>query len=123
MNFLLNSEPTQNGSVLFVIIGVIVVAALYIGLAYLRKWIERKQIAEQQAVIPEEDDSEDESGFGAVNNNQIAVVTYGDRDPDTFAKTPYKSIILNYNSYAVRVTYKGTLYTVPSGGFVVIDYE
>ncbi len=59
MNFLLNSEPTQNGSMLFVIIGVIVVAALYIGLAYLRKWIERKQIAEQQAVIPEEDDSEE----------------------------------------------------------------
>ena len=71
----------------------------------------------------EEEDSEDESGFGAVNNNQIAVVTYGDRDPDTFAKTPYKSIILNYNSYAVRVTYNGVLYTVPSGGYIIIMYE
>lgn len=59
MNILLNSEPTQNGSVLFVIIGVIVVAALYLGLAYLRKCIERKQCAERQAVIPEEDDSEE----------------------------------------------------------------
>jgi cbb3-type cytochrome oxidase subunit 3 len=65
MNFLLNSEPSQNGSVLFVIIGVIVVAILYIGLAYLRKWIERKQIAEQQAVIPEEDDSEEVAAITA----------------------------------------------------------
>lgn len=65
MNLLLNSEPTQNGSVLFVIIGVIVVAALYIGLAYLRKLIERKQIAEQQFVIPEEDDSEEVAAITA----------------------------------------------------------
>lgn len=65
MNFLLNSEPTQNGSVLFVIIGVIVVAALYIGLAYLRKWIERKQIAEQQFVIPEENDYEEVAAITA----------------------------------------------------------
>ena len=72
----------------------------------------------------EDDDSEDDdSALGAVNNNQIAVVTYGDRDPDTFVKTPYKSIILNYNSYAVRVTYNGVLYTVPSGGYIVIMYD
>jgi hypothetical protein len=65
MNFLLNSEPSQNGSVLFVIIGVIVVVILYIGLAYLRKWIERRQIAEQQFVIPEEDDSEEVAAITA----------------------------------------------------------
>lgn len=59
MNLLLNSEPTQNGSVLFVIIGVIVVAALYIGLAYLRKWIERRQIAANQGAFSEEDLSEE----------------------------------------------------------------
>lgn len=62
---LLNSEPTQNGSVLFVIIGVIVVAALYLGLAYLRKRIEMKQIAEQQSVTPEEDDSEEVAAITA----------------------------------------------------------
>ena len=65
MNYLLDAEPVQNASVLFVIIGVIVVAVLYIGLAYLRKWIERKQIAEQQAVIPEEDDSEEVAAITA----------------------------------------------------------
>ena len=62
---LLNSEPAQNGSVLFVIIGVIVVATLYFGLAYLRKRIEMKQIAEQQSVIPEEDDSEEVAAITA----------------------------------------------------------
>ena len=69
----------------------------------------------------EEEETVEDSGL--VNNKHIVVVTYGDRDSTTFEKTPYKSIILNYNSYAVRVTYKGTLYTVPSGGFVVITYD
>ncbi|MBO7273221.1 MAG: hypothetical protein J6V22_00040, partial [Clostridia bacterium] len=70
------------------------------------------------------DETEDEnSDSNAVNNNHIVVVTYGDRDADTFEKTPYKSIILNYNSYAVRVTYNNTIYTVPSGGYIVIDYD
>ncbi|MBQ4273464.1 MAG: hypothetical protein IJB94_00645, partial [Clostridia bacterium] len=57
------------------------------------------------------------------NNNRVVAVTYGDRNAETFEKTPYKTIILNYNSYAVRVTYNGTLYTVPSGGYVVIRYN
>ena len=57
------------------------------------------------------------------NNNRVVAVTYGDRNTETFEKTPYKTIILNYNSYAVRVTYNGTLYTVPSGGYVVIRYN
>ena len=53
MAYLLNSEPTQNGSVIFVIIGVAVIAALYLVLAYLRKRIEMKKIAEQQARLKE----------------------------------------------------------------------
>ena len=69
----------------------------------------------------EEDEKEEDSEL--INNNQIVVVTYGDRNSETFEKTPFKSIILNYNSYAVRVTYNGTLYTVPSGGYVVIRYN
>ena len=77
--------------------------------------------AQVQGSDEETDDKTDESG--AVNNNQIVVVTYGDRDSETFEKTPYKSIILNYNSYAVRVTYNNTIYTVPSGGYIVIDYD
>lgn len=58
MSILLNSEPAQNGSVLFVIIGVVIIAALYLGLAYLRRRIEMKQFSEQQAAITEEDSEE-----------------------------------------------------------------
>ena len=78
----------------------------------------------------EEEDDESETS-GATNNNRIVVVTYGDRDANTFEKTAYKSIILNYNSYDVRVVYENplvegdepTLYTIPSGGYVVIEYN
>ena len=74
---------------------------------------------------------EDATESTAANNNRIVVVTYGDRDASTFEKTAYKSIILNYNSYAVRVTYENplvegdepTLYTIPSGGYIVIEYN
>ena len=77
-----------------------------------------------------EEEVEDEE-IASTNNNRIVVVTYGDRDANTFEKTAYKSIILNYNSYAVRVTYENplvegdepTLYTIPSGGYIVIDYN
>ena len=76
-----------------------------------------------QVQSPEEETEDEKDTTGSANNNQIVVVTYGDRDSNTFEKTPYKSIILNYNSYAVRVTYNGILYTVPSGGYIVIDYD
>ena len=76
-------------------------------------------------------DEEEVESATTVNNNRVVVVTYGDRDANTFEKTAYKSIILNYNSYAVRVSYKNplvendeeTLYTIPSGGYVVITYD
>lgn len=70
-----------------------------------------------------EDSNEESAQAGAAVNTHIVVVTYGDRNTETFEKKAYKSIILNYNSYAVRVTYNGTLYTVPSGGYVVIHYD
>ena len=70
-----------------------------------------------------EEEEEVEVEVETTNNNHVVAVTYGDRNADTFEKTPYKTIILNYNSYAVRVTYNGTLYTVPSGGYVVIHYN
>ncbi len=68
-----------------------------------------------------EDDSE-EIVFDKykVDNNQIVVVTYGDRNDETFEKTAYKSFILNYNNFAVRVTFEGKSYTIPSGGYVVL---
>lgn len=50
-----------------------------------------------------------------VANNNVVAVTYGD-DKDH----PYKTFLLNYNSFAVRVTYMGCVYTVEAGGYVVI---
>ncbi|MBQ8214405.1 MAG: hypothetical protein IJZ80_10375 [Clostridia bacterium] len=67
-----------------------------------------------------EDDGDTEENKYLVDNNQIVVVTYGDRNDETFEKTAYKSFILNYNNFAVRVTYKNKSYTIPSGGYVVI---
>ena len=73
----------------------------------------------------ENEDDEDSDLESAVNkyfvdNNQIVVVTYGDRDDTTFEKTAYKTFILNYNNFAVRVTYNNKSYTIPSGGYVVL---
>ena len=64
-----------------------------------------------------------------VDNNQIVVVTYGDRDETTHEKTAYKSFILNYNNFSVIVDYEDPItgeiitYTIPSGGYVVIFHN
>ncbi|MBR2926358.1 MAG: hypothetical protein IKC31_02130 [Clostridia bacterium] len=55
-------------------------------------------------------------------NNRVVVVTYGDRNPETNEKTFAKTFLLNYNSYTVRVTYNNVTYTIPSNGYVVIEY-
>ena len=55
--------------------------------------------------------------------NSVVAVTYGDvttNDAGTTVKTAYKTFLLNYNSYAVRLTYDGILYTIPAGGYIVL---
>ena len=61
-------------------------------------------------------DASDEDARYHVTNNNVVAVTYGDRT----TKTPYKTFLLNYNNYAVRVTYLGVVYTVEAGGYVMI---
>ena len=58
----------------------------------------------------------------SVDPNSIVVVSYGDRAPNSNDKTVKKTFILNYNNYAVRVTYAETniTYTIPAGGYVMI---
>jgi len=56
-----------------------------------------------------------------IDNNKIVLVVYGDRNETTHEKTMTKGFILNYNNFAVRVTYNNVTYTVESGGYVVID--
>lgn len=69
----------------------------------------------------EEEETDDEVNKYYVDNKQIVVVTYGDRDPDTFQKVASKAFILNYNNFAVRVDYAGSTYTIPSYGYVVLE--
>ena len=68
----------------------------------------------------ENQDSVEEDDPYLSTDNQVVLVTYGDRDAVTHEKTSFKSFILNYNNYAVRVTYNNVCYTIPSGGYVVI---
>jgi len=70
--------------------------------------------------VEEEETVEETTGSDRyhVNNNNVVSVTYGDVD-ENGNKVAYKTFILNYNNYAVRVTYKGIVYTVPAGGYVV----
>ncbi len=82
----------------------------------------------REAVVVEEDDSTsgDEETEAAeenkylVDNNQIVVVTYGDRDYKDTDPVAYKSFILNYNNFAVKVVFQGKSYTIPSGGYIVL---
>ena len=76
------------------------------------------------AVLPAEEDNTlagDEQTV-AENNNLLVSVTYGERDPETFQKTAYKTFILNYNDYAVTVEFGGRTYTVARGGYVVVKH-
>ncbi len=56
----------------------------------------------------------DNNGKIVVDNNRIVAVTYGTGD------TAYKTFILNYNGFTVRVVYNGTIYTIESGDYVMI---
>lgn len=69
------------------------------------------------------DNTDEEDDRFISDNNQIVIVTYGDRDDKTHEKVAYKSFILNYNGYAVVVEYEGVMYTIPRGGYVVVYHD
>jgi len=80
-------------------------------------------LAVKPAPTPEEDQKAP-TGDGAVNaadpsikysvDNEIILVTYGERG------AAYKSILLNFNDYAVQTTVNGVLYNVAAYDYVVI---
>ncbi len=74
----------------------------------------------EKEVINNNPGDEDPSAKYHINNNTVVAVTYGDINADTHEKTAYKTFILNYNNFAIRVTYNGTVYTVPASGYVVL---
>ena len=47
-------------------------------------------------------------------DNALVKVTYGEKN------APYKSLILNFNDYAVQTTVDGVTYTIAAYGYVVL---
>ncbi len=78
------------------------------------------QLEENVQAGTDEEEQEDEDNKHVVDNSLIAVVTYGTRENNV--KVAYKSFILNYNNFSVTVVYEGITYTIPSGGYVMIQY-
>ncbi len=62
-----------------------------------------------------EEDSDADSKYSAEN---IVCVVYGDDNGN-----PYKTVILNYNNYSVKIEYDGLVYTIPAHYFVIHDKE
>ncbi len=60
----------------------------------------------------EEEVVEEESKYTTEN---VVAVTYGES-----ADKPFKTIILNYNNYSIRLEFNGYVYTIPAYGFVEI---
>ncbi|MBQ7152927.1 MAG: hypothetical protein IJR83_03195 [Clostridia bacterium] len=68
------------------------------------------------------EEGEEEIAFNKyeADDAKIVAVTYGGKNGVDNA--PYKTIILNYNSYSVEIEYEGVLYTIPSNEFVIIKW-
>ena len=87
-------------------------------------------IKEEGTYVPEPDDTGDDNTEEEevisdyyITDNSVVSVTYGTIDDATGQKTAYKTFILNYNNFAVRVTYNGVVYTVPGNGYVVVPVQ
>lgn len=88
--------------------------------------ITREEIDKELNFYAEDDDkpTEDEEGSSSLvsNDGNVVAVTYGGKNGND--ADPYKTFILNYNNYAVTVSYEvnGVLkvYTIPSNEFVMI---
>ena len=75
-------------------------------------------VAPNKSTTGDSAEAETDSARYQVNNNNVVSVTYGDIVEGE--KVVKKIFILNYNSYAVRVTYNNIVYTVAAGGYVIV---
>ena len=78
----------------------------------------KARIERENAKNNVEEEVVEEEEISKYTTENIVVVTYGNDD-----NTPYKSIILNYNNYSVKVVYEGIEYTIDPYQFVVINYK
>lgn len=74
----------------------------------------REYLTKNDVVVEEEDDGDD-TEYNKYATEGIIAVTYG-----TLEGEAYKTMLLNYNNYAVNITYNGKNYTIPAYDFVVI---
>ena len=74
--------------------------------------IERSNVVNDQ----EEEVEEEETVVSKYETKNIVAVTYG-YDMNTY----YKTILLNYNNYMVKIVYDGIEYTIPAYEFVTIE--
>ena len=63
----------------------------------------------------QEEPVEEDSKYATEN---VVAVTYGNNDGSA-----YKTVLLNYNNYTIRIEYEGIVYTISAYGFVEIRYE
>ena len=70
---------------------------------------------EEEEVEDEVDDNQTVITSDKYATEGIIAVTYG-----TLEGVAYKTMLLNYNNYAVNVTYENVHYTIPAYGFVTI---
>ena len=63
-----------------------------------------------------DDNADGETSKYATDN--IVCVVYGNDDGSA-----YKTIILNYNNYSIKIEYDGVLYTIPAHYFVIHNEE
>ena len=77
---------------------------------------EAREKANKEEEKEEEENVQDSKYLS--NNGNIVAVTYGGKGGDDLA--PYKTFILNYNSYTVQVEFEGVEYTIPKHDFVSI---
>ena len=74
-------------------------------------------------------DEEDDDRFSKYlsDDGKIVAVTYGSKNyvdgkfDGTY--TPYKTFLLNYNNFAVKVEYEDVEYTISEYGFLTVMHE
>lgn len=112
--------------------------ALEVSNAAVKKAVEDVKITEKDlaalgvAVIEppvKEEEKEEENKTNTVvdsytvDKNSVVAVTYGDREQNKlgiYETESFKTFLLNYNAYAVRLVYNGVLYTIPASGYVAV---
>ena len=76
-----------------------------------------EEIIEEEEDLEEVEEVEEEEVVDKffIDNGYIVSMTYGNDDGSA-----YKTMILNYNNFAVRVVYEGIEYMIPAYEFVTI---